>query len=153
MNGDRKRVCRQVQTSLGWLRGDEWLRDGRDFSQRRNSNTSIGGCSSGKFPGKPRPCWSLTVGQPLLIRPLNVLKTLNFVVPAKAGIQCRTSQSRWVPAFAGTTTSPYLVAGSISTSKIRHSSIGWNPVHRIFKHLDGLGPSLRWDDGVIRSSL
>ena len=39
------------------------------------------------------------------------------------------------------------------TSKIRHSSVGWNPVHRIFKHLEGLGPSLRWDDGVIRSSL
>ena len=39
------------------------------------------------------------------------------------------------------------------TPKIRHSSAGWNPVHRIFKHLDGLGPSLRWDDGVIRSSL
>ena len=38
------------------------------------------------------------------------------------------------------------------TSKFRHSSVGWNPVHRIFKHLEGLGPSLRWDDGVIRSS-
>ena len=35
------------------------------------------------------------------------------------------------------------------TSKVRHSSVGWNPVHRIFKHLGGLGPSLRWDDGVI----
>ena len=44
------------------------------------------------------------------------------------------------------------------TSKIRHSSVGWNPVHRIFKHLDGLGPSPhlktrwgrpRWDDGVM----
>ena len=41
----------------------------------------------------------------------------------------------------------------VLTSKIRHSSVGWNPVHRIFKHLDGLGPSLRWDDGVISSSL
>src|SRR5258706_80750 len=30
---------------------------------------------------------------------------------------------------------------------------GWNPVLRIFKHLDGLGPSLRWDDEVFRSSL
>ena len=35
------------------------------------------------------------------------------------------------------------------TSKVRHSSEGWNPVHRIFKHLDGLGPSLRWDDGFL----
>ena len=38
------------------------------------------------------------------------------------------------------------------TSKVRHSSVGWNPVHRIFKHLEGLGPSLRWDDRVNRSS-
>ena len=30
----------------------------------------------------------------------------------------------------------------------RHSSEGWNPVHRNFKHLGGLGPSLRWDDGL-----
>ena len=37
-------------------------------------------------------------------------------------------------------------------SKIRHSSVGWNPVHRIFKHSDGLGHILRWDDGIIRSS-
>ena len=35
------------------------------------------------------------------------------------------------------------------TSKVRHSTVGWNPVHRIFKHLDGLGPSLRWDDGLL----
>ena len=32
---------------------------------------------------------------------IKCVETLNFVVPAKAGIQCRTSQSRWVPAFAG----------------------------------------------------
>ena len=42
--------------------------------------------------------------------------------------------------------------GTGETSKIRHSSAGWNPVHRIFKNLDGLGPSLRWDDGVFSSS-
>ena len=41
----------------------------------------------------------------------------------------------------------------LSTSNSRHSSVGWNPVHRIFKHLDGLVPSLRWDDGVSGSSL
>src|SRR5258706_10167203 len=39
----------------------------------------------------------------------------------------------------------------LETSNIRHSSAGWNPVLRIFKHLDGLGPSLRWDDAVFRS--
>jgi hypothetical protein len=31
--------------------------------------------------------------------------------------------------------------------KIRHSSEGWNPVHRKFRYWGGLGPSLRWDDG------
>ena len=46
----------------------------------------------------------------------------------------------------------YKLGELLLTSKIRHSSVGWNPVHRIFKHLDGLGLSLRWDDGVIRSS-
>jgi len=32
--------------------------------------------------------------------------------------------------------------------KLRHSSDGWNPVRRISKILDGLGPSFRWDDGL-----
>ena len=34
----------------------------------------------------------------------------------------------------------------LETSKFRHSSEGWNPVLRLIKHLDGLGPSLRWDE-------
>ena len=29
----------------------------------------------------------------------------------------------------------------LETSKFRRSSVGWNPVHRNFKNLDGLGPS------------
>ena len=41
----------------------------------------------------------------------------------------------------------------LKTSEFRRSSGGWNPVHRLIKYLDGLGPSLRWDDGVFRSSL
>ena len=36
----------------------------------------------------------------------------------------------------------------LSTSKIRHSNLAKNPVRRISKHLDGLGPSLGWNDGV-----
>ena len=39
----------------------------------------------------------------------------------------------------------------LKTLKFRHSSEGWNPVLRIIKYLEGLGPSLRWDDEVFRS--
>ena len=39
------------------------------------------------------------------------------------------------------------------TSNFRHSSEGWNPAPRKIKYLYGLGPSLRWDDGVNRNSL
>ena len=36
------------------------------------------------------------------------------------------------------------------TSKVRHSSVGWNPVHRIFKHLEELDPGLRQGDRNLR---
>ena len=45
---------------------------------------------------------SLPLSEFLLRRQLNMLKLLlDFVVPAKAGIQCRSSQSHWIPASAG----------------------------------------------------
>ena len=32
----------------------------------------------------------------------------------------------------------------------RHASAGWDRGRRHFENVDGLGPSLRWDDGLLR---
>ena len=37
----------------------------------------------------------------------------------------------------------YAFGELLETSRVRHSSEGWNPVHRSIKHLGGLGPSFR----------
>ena len=59
------------------------------------------------------------LGRPQIPREFSI-----YVVPAKAGTQWRRVESRWIPAFAGTTGSKYFASESTRVTLNSNTSIG-----------------------------